>query len=123
MVIEKTKVRIKETGDVKDVEQIRLDKEDIVILIGGKKYIYPFEKFNYIPCLGVIKDVNNYDIFHRDFINFTGDGAPQSGIIYWNQNVPCWQVYNNTGSMFFPWEISNIEVIGNDMNANWQSWR
>lgn len=123
MLIEETRVRIKETGEVKKVSQIRLDEEEIVIIKEGKKYIYPFKEFNYIPCYGAKKDVNNWNIYHRDVLSFTLDGAPLNGVIYWNQHISKWVIYDVNQIAYDPQEVTDIEILANEMNSNWQSWR
>jgi hypothetical protein len=128
MVIEKTKIKIKETGDVKPILQIRFQSKDIVIQKGDKKYIYPFGDFNYIPCYGIKKDINEWDIYHRDVLSFTtatGFEVPTQviGVIFWNEPLAKWAIYDSGGTEYDPYEVTSIEVIGNEMNSNWQSWR
>lgn len=123
MVIEKTKVRIKDTGEIKQVNQIRLDSGEIVIIRDGKKYIYEFDTFNYIPCWGVTLDINGYDIYHQDNISFTLDGTPYTGTILWNEYAARWDIFDANDIRYGPGEVSNIEVLSNGMSDTWQEWR
>lgn len=123
MLIEKTKVRIKETGEIKQVSQIRLDSGEIIILQDGKKYIYDFDTFNYIPCLGILKDVNGYDIYHRDNLSFELDNTPYTGTIYWNESQARWDIFDDLGIRYDPLEITNITVLSSGMADTWQDWR